>query len=151
MLVEYIEQQGRTDLQLAAGFVLTRHALGDQAAHLGDGAEAPPAELREVHRLLQIPFQILHGQQFIAVELQQLLEGVALGGQQLKAVVVHRHGDRAGPVPRQAPGPEEPDALMHKPPFEGEHEQVAALAAAAELQQDFVVAGQAGEVHLPLE
>ena len=63
------------------------------------------------------------------MELDQFIEGVALGGEELKAVVVDRDRDRAGPVARQAPGPEEADALMDKPPFKGKDEQVTAFAA----------------------
>ena len=80
VLAEHIEQQGGADLQLAAGFVLARHALVDQTAHLGDGAEAAAAQLREVHRLLQIRLELVHRQQAVAVQVEQLLKGVALGG-----------------------------------------------------------------------
>ena len=45
VLLEHVKQQGCADLQLAAGLLLTRHGLGDQTTHLGNGAKAPPAQL----------------------------------------------------------------------------------------------------------
>ena len=84
------------------------------------------------------------------MELNQFIKGVALGGQEFKAVVVDRDRDRAGPVARQAPGPEEPDAFMNKPPFKGKDEQVISFAAGADLQQDLLTPGDTGEVGLAL-
>ena len=127
------------------------HRLADQSAHLGNGPEAAPAELREVQRLLEIGFEVLEIHQVVAVEIEQVLKGIGLRRQQFKAVVVHRHGDRAGSVSGQAPGPEEADPLVHKSPFEGIHKQVAAFAAFAQLHQQLIAAGQAGEVGLPFQ
>ena len=140
---QHIEQQRGADLQLAASLVLAWHALGHQTTHLGDGPETPAAEFREVHGLFQVGFELAEVEQIVAVELQQFIKGVALGGQQLKAVVVDRHGDGAGAMTGQAPGPEEAEALVHEAPFQGEGEQMAALAAAAHFHQQLVLQRQA--------
>ena len=151
MAVEHIEEQGRADLQLAAALALAWIAVVHQTRHLGDGAEAAATELRQVDRHRQILQQVFACQQRLAVLLEQLGEWVAAGGQQLEAVIVDRHRDRAPLVARETPGPEEADALMHEASLKGVGVEVTALAAAADLHQQLAGPGDAGKIALAIE
>ena len=92
-------------------------------------------QLGKIQCVLQIPLQLLPIEQQIDVVLQQLRHGVALWCQQLKAVVVHRHRDRASLQTGESRRPEEADALMHEPSFKGVGKQVRAFAGATGLNQ----------------
>ena len=151
MAAEHIEQQRCTDLKLTGAFARSRESPVHQACDLGDGAEASPLQLGKIQCVLQIPLQLLAIEQQIDVVFQQLRHGVALRCQQLKAVVVHRHRDRAPLQTGEPRRPEEADALMHEPPFKGVGKQMCAFPGATGLNQQLPHRRQHRDVLLPIK
>ena len=80
---------------------------------------------------------------------EQFRHGVAARRQQLKAVVVHRHGDRSPLDAGEPSRPEKANALMHKAAFKGIGKQVAPLSGAAGFHQQLIGLRQHREILLP--
>ena len=131
MAAEDIKQQSSADLQLTATAGLSRIPLHHQATYLGDAAKAPAAELGKIEGLLQLFLQRCGAQQLLLMHRKQLRQGIGARSEQFKTVVIHRHGEGAAVVTRQAPGPEEAEPFMHKPALQGVGIEVIAITRAA--------------------
>ena len=143
MTAEHIEEKRCTDLKLTRDFARPRETSVHQAGDLGDGTEASSLQLGKIQGVFQIPLQLLAIEQQIDMVLNQLCHRVALGCQQLKAVVVHRHRDRASLETGQSRRPEEANAFVHEPAFEGVGEEVCSLPGSAGFDQQLISPGKA--------